>query len=121
MSEDQVLLTLEMKDAPAITMETDAAFDEDLVDTVERLRVELRRMEGELRRKDEELLVARAQFSELELCSREVEQELESEVSRLNRLNNELENENKNLERRLENELQRVRPSEFSGQLATTK
>ncbi|KAE8875120.1 hypothetical protein PF003_g40749 [Phytophthora fragariae] len=82
--------------------------DENLVETLEHLRGEFGRQAEELRRKDEELRVARTQFSELDACSREVEQELESEISRLNRRNNELENANRNLERRLENELRRV-------------
>ncbi|KAG6616486.1 kinesin-like protein [Phytophthora cinnamomi] len=95
--------------------------DENLADTVEQLRAELRRKDEELRRKDEELRAARAQFSELEECSREVEQELESEISRLNRRNNELENVNRNLERRLENELRRVAPVQMQPSIRSTE
>ncbi|KAG7384414.1 hypothetical protein PHYPSEUDO_002602 [Phytophthora pseudosyringae] len=87
-----------------------AAIDDNLAETVEQLRAELRRKDEELLRKDEDLRIAHVNFAELDVCSREVEQELESEISRLSCLNSELENECRNLAGSLRNELCRLVP-----------
>uniref|UniRef100_H3H2M9 Uncharacterized protein n=1 Tax=Phytophthora ramorum TaxID=164328 RepID=H3H2M9_PHYRM len=74
---------------------------ESLIDTVERLRIELRR-------KEEESCVAQTEFTELSASSREVEQELESDISRLSRLSGEQEHTIVDLGRRLQNERRRA-------------
>ncbi|GMF13747.1 unnamed protein product [Phytophthora lilii] len=83
------------------------------VDTEEQLRATLRQKDKELLCKDEELQAMQANFAELDACSRELEQELESEIFRLSRMNRELESTNRNLERRLENELCRNTPAQI--------
>jgi len=82
--------------------------EESLVRLVGFLRGEVRRKDEQLLRKEEELRAAQTDFAELEACSREVEQELESDIARLCRLNRALEDTNRALERRLQVELRRV-------------